>query len=88
MPLPEAPITGEFAGVVDLFDAVVAVAGEVEAFVHEGRRITFEQWGSAADGVATRLASMGVRRGDVVGISLPSSIDYAIAHQAVLRLGA
>lgn len=88
MPVPDAPITGEFTGVLDLFDAVVAVAGEVEAFVHDGRRISFEEWGRAADGVATRLASMGVRPGDVVGISLPSSIDYAIAYQAVLRLGA
>ena len=88
MSLPDVPITGSFAGVVDLFDAVVECAGEVEAFVHDGQRITFEQWGRAADGVATRLAAMGVRAGDVVGVSLPSSIDYAIAYQAILRLGA
>ena len=88
MPVPDAPVTGSFAGVVDLFDAVVQRAGDVEAFVHDGRRITFEQWGRAADGVATRLAGMGVRPGDVVGVSLPSSIDYAIAYQAILRLGA
>ncbi len=88
MPLPDAPITGSFSGVVDLFDAVVERAGEIEAFVHDGQRITFEQWGRAADGVATRLAAMGVGAGDVVGVSLPSSIDYAIAYQAILRLGA
>ncbi|CAB4324773.1 MAG: AMP-binding protein [Actinobacteria bacterium] len=88
MPLPDAPIAGSFRGVVELFDAVVERAGEVEAFVHDGHRITFEQWGRAADGVATRLAAMGVRPGDVVGVSLPSSIDYAIAYQAILRLGA
>ncbi len=88
MPLPDAPITGSFSGVVDLFDAVVERAGEVEAFVHDGQRITFEQWGRAADGVATRLAAMGVGPGDVVGVSLPSSIDYAVAYQAILRLGA
>ena len=88
MPLPDAPISGPFATVNELFDAVVACAGEVEAFVHDGERITFAQWGRAADGVATRLAAMGVRPGDVVGISLPSSIDYAIAYQAILRLGA
>ncbi|MSW46608.1 MAG: long-chain fatty acid--CoA ligase, partial [Actinobacteria bacterium] len=69
MPLPDAPIAGSFRGVVELFDAVVERAGEVEAFVHDGHRITFEQWGRAADGVATRLAAMGVRPGDVVGVS-------------------
>lgn len=88
MALPDSPVVGSFSGVVELFDAVVGCAGEVEAFVHDGERITFEQWGRAADGVATRLAAMGVGAGDVVGISLPSSIDYAIAYQAVLRLGA
>ncbi|MBU6330595.1 MAG: AMP-binding protein [Acidobacteria bacterium] len=88
MPVPESPITGPFTGVVDLFDAVVEVAGEVEAFVHESTRITFAEWGRAADGVATRLAAMGVGRGDVVAVSLPSSIDFAIAYQAALRLGA
>ncbi|CAB4615377.1 unannotated protein [freshwater metagenome] len=88
MPLPDAPISGDFAGVVDLFDAVVEQAGEVEAFVDGERRITFAEWGRAADGVATRLSSMGIEKGDIVGISLPSSIDYAIAYQAILRLGA
>ena len=88
MPLPDTPITGSFSNVVELFDAVVERAGEIDAFVHDGERITFEQWRRAADGVATRLASMGVGPGDVVGVSLSSSIDYAIAYQAILRLGA
>ena len=63
-------------------------AGEIEAFVDGDRRITFAEWGRAADGVATRLAAMGVGPGDIVGIRLPSSIDYAIAYQAAIRLGA
>ena len=88
MPLPDAPFDGDFANLPALFDAVVEQCGDVEAFVDAGRRITFAQWGRAADGAAMRLASMGVGQGDVVGISLPSSIDYAIAYQAVLRLGA
>lgn len=94
MPLPSRPIDGDHTDLCALFDAVVAECGDVEAFVdgngpaHDRRRLTFAEWGRAADGVATRLASMGVGRGDVVGISLPSSIDYAIAYQAVLRLGA
>ncbi len=88
MPVPETPITGDFGTLCELFDAVVEVAGDVEAFVDGERRLTFAEWGRAADGVATRLAGMGVGPGDVVGIRLPSSIDYAIAYQAALRLGA
>jgi acyl-CoA synthetase (AMP-forming)/AMP-acid ligase II len=88
MGLPEEPISGAFDTVLDLFDAVVDVAGDAEAFVDGDRRITFAGWARAADGLATRLASMGVGADDVVGISLPSSIDYAVAYQAILRLGA
>ena len=94
MPLPSTPLTGDHANLLELFDEVVERCGDVEAFVDgngpkSGReRLSFAQWGRAADGVATRLASRGVRPGDVVGISLPSSIDYAVAYQGILRLGA
>ncbi len=88
MPVPEEPIRGAFETVPDLFDAVVDVAGDVEAFVDGERRITFAEWGRAADGVASRLAALGVGPDDVVGIALPPSIDYAVAYQATLRVGA
>jgi acyl-CoA synthetase (AMP-forming)/AMP-acid ligase II len=94
MPLPAAPFTGDYANLLELFDAVVAQCGDVEAFVDGNgpaasrSRMTFAEWDCAADGVATRLATMGVVQGDVVGISLPSSIEYAVAYQGVVRLGA
>lgn len=93
MPVPAAPLSGDHPSLLALFDEVVRVAGDVDAFVQpmpDGsvRRLTFAEWARAADGVATRLAGLGVGRGDVVGISLPSSIDYAVAYQAVVRLGA
>ncbi len=94
MPLPDAPFSGDYANLLELFDAVVAQCGDVEAFVDgngpaaDRLRITFAEWERAADGVATRLASMGVAQGDIVGISLPSSIEYAVAYQGVVRLGA
>src|SRR6478735_1281601 len=65
MPLPEQPIAGDLGTLTELFDVVVEQAGEVEAFVDGDRRITFAEWARAADGVATRLASMGVGPGDI-----------------------
>jgi len=94
VPLPAAPFTDDYANLLELFDAVVAQCGDVEAFVDgngpaaDRDRMTFAQWERAADGVATRLSAMGVGQGDVVGISLPSSIEYAVAYQGVVRLGA
>ena len=77
---------------LDLVDEVVRDSGDVEAFVeptHAGsRRITFGEWAAAADAVARGLLERGVRKGDVVAIALPSSIEYAIAYQGILRAGA
>ena len=89
MPVPEQPIRGDFSTVLDVHDQVVRVAPEVEAFVDGDRRITFEDWAAQADALAAWMASEhGVGKGDIVAIKLPSSIDYAIAYQAALRLGA
>src|SRR5687767_14753574 len=76
---------------LDLVDDVVRDSGHVEAFVEPTptgtRRITFGEWAAAADGVARALLERGIKKGDVVAIALPSSIDYAIAYQAILRAG-
>jgi len=69
------------------------VNGGVEAYVEldeEGgrRSLTFAEWDRAADGVAGHLARLGVAKGDVVCLLLPSSIEYAVLYAALLRLGA
>jgi acyl-CoA synthetase (AMP-forming)/AMP-acid ligase II len=88
VPLPQGPVDGDHETIPELFDAVVEQAADVEAFVDGDRRITFGELARAADGVATRYAALGVGPGDVVGVRLPSSIDYAIAYHAAIRLGA
>jgi acyl-CoA synthetase (AMP-forming)/AMP-acid ligase II len=80
------------ATLLDLFDSVLADSADDEAFVEplpDGgrRRITFGEWAAEADGVARALLAAGVRKGDVVAIGLPSSIDYAIAYQGIVRAG-
>jgi acyl-CoA synthetase (AMP-forming)/AMP-acid ligase II len=59
-----------------------------DAYVEPGRRLTFAEWDRAADGLAAYLSEMGVVAGDVVALVLPSSIDYAVCYQAVMRLRA
>jgi acyl-CoA synthetase (AMP-forming)/AMP-acid ligase II len=69
--------------------------GDVEAYVEPDqpgvrarRSLTFGQWDRAADGMAGALAGLGVGRGDVVCLLLPSCNDYAVLYAALLRLGA
>jgi acyl-CoA synthetase (AMP-forming)/AMP-acid ligase II len=81
-------LTGNYATTLDVFDAVLATAPDAEAFVEDGGRATFAEWAARADGLAQHLAELGVGQGDVVCFQLVSSIDYAVAYQAAMRLGA
>jgi acyl-CoA synthetase (AMP-forming)/AMP-acid ligase II len=79
--------------VVSVLREAARVNGAVEAYVEPdgegGRRsLTFAAWDRAADGVAGHLARLGVAKGDVVCLLLPSSIEYAVLYAALLRLGA
>jgi len=73
---------------VDLLRAVADAHGDRAAYVEPGRRLTFAEWDRAADGLAAHFLDAGVRPGSVVALVLPSSIDYAICYQAVMRLRA
>jgi acyl-CoA synthetase (AMP-forming)/AMP-acid ligase II len=96
-------IGGEHTVVSDVLRAAAEVNAEVEAYVEVAgpgagglvragadgrRRLTFLQWDRAADAVAGMLGSLGVGKGDVVCLLLPSSIDYAVCYQAAVRIGA
>lgn len=77
----------------DVLREAAATHGDTGAFVQASadggrQRLTFGAWDAAADAVALALADRGVRRGDVVCLLLPPSIDYAVAYLAAARLGA
>ena len=73
---------------MELLRAAAAEHPDRAAFVDVDRRLSFAEWDRAADGVAALLAERGVRRGDVVALLVPSSIEYAVCYQAAMRLRA
>jgi acyl-CoA synthetase (AMP-forming)/AMP-acid ligase II len=73
---------------VDLLRHVAATHGDRDAYVEPERRMTYAQWDRAADGLAARFLDAGVKPRSVVALILPSSIDYAVCYQAVMRLRA
>jgi acyl-CoA synthetase (AMP-forming)/AMP-acid ligase II len=85
-----APIVGSFTSACSLLRAAALQAPDHEAFIEAGtdERLTYSEWDRQADAVARQLARMGLCRGDVVCFVLPSSIDYAVLYQAVMRIGA
>jgi acyl-CoA synthetase (AMP-forming)/AMP-acid ligase II len=59
-----------------------------EAYVHQGKRVTYAWLDRAADGFAAALVGRGVVPGDVVCLMLPSSIKFAVCYLGALRAGA
>jgi acyl-CoA synthetase (AMP-forming)/AMP-acid ligase II len=77
-----------FANTRELLEYAAAVHGDIEAYVEPGARITFAEWVGRARGVATQFAELGVGKGDVVTLWLPSGIDYATCYAAAAMIGA
>jgi acyl-CoA synthetase (AMP-forming)/AMP-acid ligase II len=73
---------------VELLRAAAAAHPDHDAYVEQGRRLTYAELDAAADGVAALFVDAGVCPGDVVALLLPSSIDYAVCYHAAMRLRA
>ena len=52
------------------------------------RRFTYKEFHAAVTRTARMLASKGVRKGDVVSLLLPNSVEYVIAYFACWQIGA
>jgi len=61
---------------------------EKEALIFEGKAITFWQLREHVLRMGNALGTIGIKKGDRVGIHLPTCPQYAIAYFAVLSLGA
>src|ERR1700681_983094 len=71
-----------------MLETAAAVHGDIEAYVEPGARITFAEWIGRARGVPPQFADLGVGKGDVVTLWLPSGIDYATCYAAAAMIGA
>ena len=58
------------------------------ALIAGGREMDYETLEAEAVSAARRLAGKGVRRGSVVGITMPAGIEFAVALHALMKLGA
>jgi acyl-CoA synthetase (AMP-forming)/AMP-acid ligase II len=83
-----APLSSDVADTRSMLELAAANHGDMEAYVEPGARITFGDWIGRARAVASQFAELGVGRGDVVMLWLPSGIDYATCYAAAAMIGA
>jgi acyl-CoA synthetase (AMP-forming)/AMP-acid ligase II len=86
--VPQPPLVAACGDTRALLEAAAVVHGDREAYVEPGARITFAEWVARARGVAAELVDLGVVKGDVVLLWLPSGIDYATCYAAAAMIGA
>ena len=51
------------------------------------RRLTYADWDRRSDAIATGLAELGFRKGDVLAILLPPRVEYALCYLAAAKIG-
>jgi len=73
---------------LDYFDAAVVRTPQAIAVVGpRGERLTFAQLDETSRRVAAHFAALGLKKGDVISIQLPSWAEFAVVHLAATRLG-
>jgi long-chain acyl-CoA synthetase len=56
--------------------------------IFKGATVSYPEMNALTDRLAAGLASLGVKKGDRVGIFMPNSVQFVIAYFAILKLGA
>ncbi|EON31314.1 MULTISPECIES: AMP-dependent synthetase/ligase [Gordonia] len=90
---PSAPVAApgiSATTLVEAFQATAASRRDLPALIAfgEDRCLTWSEYRTAVEDVASGLAAIGVGRGDTVAIMLPNSPEFHIVDMAVLHLGA
>ena len=83
-----APLSADAVDTRSMLEAAALAHGDREAYVEPGGRVTFAEWIGRARSVAAQFAELGVSKGDVVTLWLPSGIDYATCYAAAAMIGA
>ena len=69
--------------------SVSATHGENVAYVSpDGKEITYKQLDVISDEMAVWLTNEGISEGSVVGLSIPSCIEYILSYLALAKVGA
>lgn len=72
----------------ELFEAQVQIAPDKIALIFEDQSLTYAQLNMKANQIAHFLHGKGIRRGDLVGIHIPRSLDLMVAVLGILKSGA
>ena len=84
----DKPLFGITIG--DMFDDIAARFGENDALVsvHQNKRFTYHQLKEIVDSCAKAFLTLGVQKGERVGIWSPNCYEWAVVQFATAKIGA
>lgn len=71
----------------DLFNKSVAENGEATCIIFNGETLTYNEVDDLSDRVARYLLSLGIQKGDRVGIMQPNTLNFVIGYYGILKAG-
>jgi amino acid adenylation domain-containing protein len=83
---PATPFPAD-ARVHELFERVALERGGAPAVAYAGEALTYAELNARANRLARHLVALGVRRGDLVAISLDRGLDLVVAMLAACKAG-
>ena len=78
---------GAVGSIGTVLDRTLETEPAREALVASNGRLTYEQLDAMVDRAAGALHGLGIRPGDVVGVSLPNQIEVVVTFYATARIG-
>lgn len=72
----------------DLLEQTAKKYPNSDAWWFEGARMTYKDLNETVDKLATGLAKLGVKKGDVIATNMPNIPQYMMCHFAIVKLGA
>ncbi|MCW5887179.1 MAG: AMP-binding protein, partial [Anaerolineales bacterium] len=87
---PAVPPTLDFPSltVVDVLQRAVREVPHKACTIFQGATLSYKEIDELSDRMAAGLASLGVRKGQRVGLFIPNTPQFVIAYFAILKLGA
>lgn len=74
--------------IAQLFEEQVEKTPDNVAVVFEDKKLTYRELNEKANGLANKLYSIGIKSGDVIGVSLNRSLELLVSICAIFKLGA
>lgn len=74
--------------IVQLFEEQVEKTPDNIAVVFADKKLTYKELNEKANALANKLCSIGIKSGDVIGVSLNRSLELLVSICAIFKLGA